>query len=135
MAAKQIIKIDGSKFSTLEEFYAHFSERALNGYPVNNLDAFNDVLRGGFGTPEDGFILVWENHAQSKASLGYEETIRQLRIRKERCHPDNVQYVEEDIQEAEKGVGETVFDWLVEIIQEHCARGSEESDDIELRLE
>ncbi|MCP3977199.1 MAG: hypothetical protein GY720_22140 [bacterium] len=22
-----------------------------------NLDAFNDILRGGFGTPEDGFVV------------------------------------------------------------------------------
>ncbi len=35
-----------------------------------NLDGFNDVLRGGFGTPEGGFIIVWKNAELSKRGLG-----------------------------------------------------------------
>src|SRR5437667_7339532 len=31
-----------------------------------NLDAFNDLLRGGFGTPEGGLILVWLNSEASR---------------------------------------------------------------------
>ena len=39
-------EIDGEHFSTLEAFYEG-----------RNLDAFNDILRGGFGTPDEGFVL------------------------------------------------------------------------------
>lgn len=38
-----------------------------------DLDAFNDILRGGFGTPQGGFILRW---AISTQRLGWPETIR-----------------------------------------------------------
>ncbi|HEY7372734.1 MAG TPA: barstar family protein [Polyangia bacterium] len=37
-----------------------------------NLDAFNDILRGGFGTPDGGFVLVWQDHATSQHRLGLE---------------------------------------------------------------
>jgi hypothetical protein len=34
----------------------------LDGFPgelkLLNLDAFNDILYGGFGTPEEGFVLM-----------------------------------------------------------------------------
>src|SRR5262245_39633780 len=43
-----------------------------------NLDAFNDILRGGFGTPEGGFVLQWINSALSRERLGYPETVRRL---------------------------------------------------------
>ena len=56
---KPVIELDGSRFKTLEEFYDHFEERALDCSWGKNLDAFNDVLRGGFGTPEKGFKLLW----------------------------------------------------------------------------
>jgi len=60
-------EIDGSRFTTLEEFYDEI-ERALDLKSDDwgrNLDAFNDILRGGFGTPEEGFTLRWKNHQVS----------------------------------------------------------------------
>jgi hypothetical protein len=35
----------------------------------------NDILRGGFGTPDDGFTLRWKNHDISRQRLGYRETV------------------------------------------------------------
>lgn len=37
---KPLIEIDGSAFGTLEEFFAHFAERAVTAPQVKNLDAF-----------------------------------------------------------------------------------------------
>ena len=129
------IEIDGLMFSSLEEFYDHFSERALDGsFWGRNLDAFSDVLRGGFGTPDGGFKLVWLNHAISKTRLGYDETVRQLEIRLTRCHPANEWYVQADLERARRAQGPTVFDWLIEIISVHCAGGQEFEDCIELEL-
>ena len=62
-----------------------------------NLDAFNDILRGGFGTPDDGFILRWLNHDVSRRRLGYPETVRQLELRLERCHPTNRERVRAEL--------------------------------------
>jgi RNAse (barnase) inhibitor barstar len=72
MASKPIYEIDGSRFSTLERFYDEVSRVLLPGAEWgHNLDAFNDILRGGFGTPDGGFILRWRNVGLSRERLGY----------------------------------------------------------------
>lgn len=83
---QRIYEIDGNNFSTIEEFAREFSEKLeLDTYWNGNLDAFNDILHDGFGTPDEGFILVWKNSALSKELLGYDETVRQLEKRLDRC--------------------------------------------------
>ncbi len=68
---KKIYEIDGRRFTTLEEFASHFSDVVLGEYRWRgNLDAFNDILRGGFGTPEDGFVLLWRKSEISKVNFG-----------------------------------------------------------------
>lgn len=128
--SKQIYTVDGENFSTLEEFWDEISRVLIpNEFWGKNLDAFNDILHGGFGTPDEGFILVWKNSSLSKERLGFSETIRQLEKRLERCHPLNRDSVRSQIEEAKRHEFPTVFDWLIEIIEykEHA--------DIELRLE
>src|SRR5262249_33668233 len=99
-----------------------------------NLDAFNDILRGGFGTPEDGFQLRWINSERSRSVLGYAETIRQLKKRLQNCHPTNRTAVARDLAEARNHCGPTVFDWLIEIVQTHGAQGRESGGRVELVL-
>jgi hypothetical protein len=55
---KRVYEIDGKSFSSLKEFAEHFPSRVLvdNAWK-GNLAAFDDILSGGFGTPEDGFVL------------------------------------------------------------------------------
>jgi hypothetical protein len=92
-----------------------------------NLDAFNDMLAGGFGTPDDGFILIWRNSAISKEKLGYAETVEWYEIMIQHCHPSNVKAITQRLEHARDNVGYTLFDKLVEIINDHK--------NIELRLE
>jgi RNAse (barnase) inhibitor barstar len=64
-------EIDGQNFSTIDGFYDEISRVLIPGATWGrNLDAFNDILWGGFGTPEDGFVLVWKNHDVSRQRLG-----------------------------------------------------------------
>lgn len=52
---KKIVKIDGNNFSTLKGFYDEVERKLTKNLDWNigrNLDAFNDVLRGGFGVYE-----------------------------------------------------------------------------------
>lgn len=71
MRDKPVYEINGAEFSTLEEFARHFSDVVLAGYQWNgNLDAFNDLLRGGFGTPDGGFVLRWRCSTVSRERLG-----------------------------------------------------------------
>jgi len=131
-----IYEIDGNDFSTLEGFYEQVSRVLIPGAAWgHNLDAFNDILRGGFGTPEEGFTIRWKNHATSRARLGYPETIRQLERRLTRCHPSNRLSVTEQIESARAARGATVYDWLIEIIGVHGPGGQEQDDQVELILE
>jgi RNAse (barnase) inhibitor barstar len=129
-------EIDGRAFATLEEFYDEISRVVIPGAAWGrNLDAFNDILKGGFGTPEGGFTLLWKHHAVSRERLGYEETARQLELRLERCHPSNRDRVRAELDAARSATGETVFDWLVEIIRAHGPVGAEAEDGVELVLD
>jgi RNAse (barnase) inhibitor barstar len=119
--AVSVFTIEGSKIATLEDFWREIGE-AVNGpggYFGRNLDAFNDCLRGGY-FPEDTeeFTFLWRDHQQSRQSLGYPETARQLELRLKRCHPTNRQRVAAELADARAGSGPTVFDWLVEIFED-----------------
>lgn len=116
--------IDGSRIGSLEDFWRSWLEiSGSNGrYFGRNLDAFRDALSGGPGWPEGAedadFIVEWRHHEQSKAALGYPETIRQLELRLARCHPLSRSRVQADLEAARAGQGQTVFDWLTEIFEE-----------------
>jgi RNAse (barnase) inhibitor barstar len=127
--------LNGNEFKTLEEFYDEISRVfSLPSWWGRNLDAFNDVLRSDF-MPEQGYIIIWKNSQLSKQFLGYEETGKQLTKRLEKSHLDNVLSIQAQLDEAKQRIGPTVFDWLIEIIQDHCPGGSEEEDNAELILE
>lgn len=135
MSPKRVYEINGKDFASLDEFYDEISKKLVpNAVWGRNLDAFNDILRGGFGTPNGGFILRWRNSRISRERLGYEETIRVLQLRLRRCHPTNRDRAAQELATAEAHQGETVFDWLVGIISMHWDGGSEQEDGVELDL-
>jgi len=128
-------EIDGHRFSTLEEFYDEISRVLIQGASWgHNLDALDDVLYGGFGTPDEGFILRWKNHAVSRQRLGYVETARQLEKRLKRCHPTNRDIVRKELDLARGSQGPTVFDWLVEILTDDRAGRGEADGNVHLEL-
>ncbi len=116
-----IYVLDGRRIHSLEDFWLVMGE-AVNGpggYFGRNLDAFNDCLAGGFGTPDDGdFAVEWRDHAYSQQALGYAETARQLEIRLGRCHHTNRPRVAKELAAARADEGPTVFDWLVTTFDE-----------------
>ena len=104
---KKTYEIDGENFSTLEEFYDEIERVLIPGVKWGrNLDAFNDILRGGFGTPEAGFVLRWKNSAKSKIRLGFVETIHQLEARLKHCRPANRSFVQQDLKLARSGTAQ-----------------------------
>ena len=132
---KQTFIIDGAQFSSLEEFAQYFSNLVFRGHKWGgNLDAFNDMLRGGFGSPEGGFIIRWQNSVLSRQSLGYAETIKWIEEHLQTCDPGNVPHLQQRLVEAKQGRGETLFDTIVEIIQVHGFGGDEAEDGVELLL-
>ena len=71
---KEII-IDGKNFNNLEGFYNEIDKKLtknLKWKTGHNLNAFNDLLRGGFGVHEYGepLLIRWINFSKSKNELG-----------------------------------------------------------------
>jgi hypothetical protein len=72
MKEKPTYRIDGAAFDDLAGFYAEVGEQLLGGAEwAGNPDAFNDVLRGGFGGVPSQFVLVWEHSGLSRHRLGH----------------------------------------------------------------
>jgi RNAse (barnase) inhibitor barstar len=118
------IEINGNAFSNLSGFYDEIERKFTKGLSWKigrNLDAFNDVLRGGFGVYDSGEAVevVWTNADKSKSDLGATETLQHLKKILARCHPSNKKSVEDDMALVERGQGEILFDTIVDIIKEH----------------
>lgn len=75
MSPRREIVIDGDKFSTADGFYeemARLLTKDVNFVPGKNLDALNDLLRGGFGVHAYGepLTLRWLHSEKSRQELG-----------------------------------------------------------------
>lgn len=71
---KKRLVIDADRFSDLEGFYDEIDRvitADLEWQTGHNLDAFNDLLGGGFGVyePDEPVTLIWKNSAKSKVDL------------------------------------------------------------------
>jgi len=131
---KPILIIDGARFDDLEGFAREFSSLLENYRWQGNLDAFSDILRGGFGTPEGGFVLRWLDSDRSRTALGHVATTIRLEGLLRTCHSSNVERISARLDDARRGVGSTLFDEIVEIIQEHGPGGIESGDAVDLEL-
>ena len=122
---KQFI-IDGSSFNNLNSFYDEL-ERVLcsNFHMGRNLNAVDDVLRGGFGKfeYEESIDLIWRNSQKSKHDLGHKETIKYLRKSLFYCFVagpySNISQLRKDLKKAKAGEGKTIFDELIEMIEDN----------------
>ncbi len=119
--AKRIYTIDGAHFTNLAEFYNEFGLSVIPGVDWGkNLDAFDDVLSGGFGTPPEGFTLIWKNAALSRERLGYAETLKYLEHQLSACDSSQRNSVFAEIEKLKKGEGQMLCDMLIEIVKEHA---------------
>jgi len=70
----KIIELNGNSFSNLSEFYNEIERKmtkGLNWEIGRNLDAFNDILNGGFGVHkvDESYKLRWINSQRSELEL------------------------------------------------------------------
>ncbi|MCG5461584.1 barstar family protein [Micromonospora sp. MED01] len=132
--ALPVLVIDGVTFADFAGFIREFSQLLCHGTWNGNLDAFNDILREGFGTPETGWVLKWVNSDSSRIALGHDATVRWLEQTLLTCHPSHRAGIKARLNDAQRRQGQTLFDILVEIIHEHGPGGSESEDGIILEL-
>ena len=79
------IILDGNNFSDMEGFYCEIDKlftKNLQWKTGHNLDAFRDLLDGGFNVHEYGepITVRWINYGKSKKELGSETVLVLLEI-------------------------------------------------------
>ena len=132
---ERVFILDGTRISSLESFYDEVGRVLLPGLKWGqNLDAFDEILGGGWGTPAEGFTIRWDSSAILRVNLGHPETVRQLTLMMQRCHPSNKERLRNDLALATSGQGPTVFDWLVETIRDLGPGGASAEDNVLLVL-
>jgi RNAse (barnase) inhibitor barstar len=130
--------IDGRQFVDLEGFYDEISFQLIPGATWGrNLDAFNDILRGGLGMSEGGFYLRWKHSHLSQERLGWAETILwfERNLANTNSHSPKARLFQTRLDSARRHEGETMFDKLVRIIRVHGPGGEEADDGVHLILE
>lgn len=126
--------VDGDRFDDFAGFVRVFSDRLDDFSWQGSLDAFNDILRGGCGTPAGGFEVRWLNSERSRAALGWDATIHWLEETLTRCHSSQVRRVTKQLRAARRHKGTTLFEWIIEMIRDHGPGGSEPEGNVHLRL-
>lgn len=116
---KQYI-IDGENFSNFEEFIKEFNTKVFNSDNWHgNLDTLDDMLYGGYNTPEENeeFTIIWKNAHKSAKDLGVNEYLRWKTdgVVKEKADES----IKKEIELAKLGIGVTMFLLLVDIIAGH----------------
>nr|WP_221930384.1 hypothetical protein [Paracoccus laeviglucosivorans] len=85
-----------------------------------SLDAFNDLLFGGFGAAGPGpLVLIWRDMEKSCADLGMQATRDYYRAKLARPEQFNAARFQAELAALEAGTGQTYFDILLEIIADH----------------
>lgn len=120
---KQKIIINGDNFSDLESFYDEIDRvltKDLDWQTGHNLDAFNDLLRGGFGVYEyrEPIKLIWKNISKSKTDLGVKETEKWYNRKIAENKIENQKFFKDKLKELTDNNGQTLFDIIIEIISE-----------------
>ena len=118
---KKTIVIDGKDFSDLEGFFCLADRlfRAENcAVGGHNLDAFNDLLGGGFGVHEPGepIIIKWINFGISRNALGYEATAEYYENKLEKTRFTDNFVMKKRMEQAKDHQGRTLLDMITSII-------------------
>lgn len=119
------ITIDGANIHDIPSFYAEINRVFMAGEDWmlgQSLDAFNDMLHGGFGAIDHGepVRLVWRDFERSRVVLGVEATRTYLKNKLARPQTFNAEVIRKQLDALNAGTGQTYFDILIEIIGEHA---------------
>lgn len=116
--------INGSVILDIASFYMEINRVFMEGVDWKlgrSLDAFSDLLYGGFGAivANQTNEIIWLDSDKSKAALGYETTLSYYKDKLKPDSPFNKALFQQKIEELELGQGKTYYEILKEIIAEH----------------
>lgn len=118
------IDLEGSRIIDIPSFYVQINALLMVGEDWqlgNSLDAFDDLLYGGFGRLKDfdKLQIRWNDISFSQKSLGIETTRKYYMEKLKSKQPFNKKLIHQKLAELESGEGQTYFDILMEIIASH----------------
>jgi len=121
---KKRIIIDGSSIKDIETFYDEINRVLMSDEDWKlscSLDAFSDLLYGGFGAikNKEQIELIWINSEKSRDALGRQVTKIYYEEKLKPDSPFNKKMFQEKLAALENGTGETYFDIILSIIAEH----------------
>ena len=118
------ILINGENIFDIETFYQEINRVFMHNETWEigeSLDAFNDLLYGGFGEikGKESLELIWKNFEENRKSLGLEVTLNFYKAKLKSPEIFNSKFIQEKIEDLHSGNGQTYFEIILEIIAEH----------------
>lgn len=120
------LAIEGNAINDIASFYEEINRVFMVGESWtigHSLDAFNDLLFGGYGALQgaQSVGIRWHHMDHSRTALGY-QTTRAYYLDKLRPGPPYTkQLFEEKLAALESDSGETYFDSILTILAEHTS--------------
>jgi hypothetical protein len=119
----QII-LEGKNICDIASFYKEINRVFMQNEDWElgeSLDAFNDLLYGGFGILKGlpNIQLIWNSSIICSHTLGYDTTKVYYLKKIELGLPFNRAYHEQKLTELETGNGRTYFQIILDIISDH----------------
>ncbi|WP_417444897.1 ribonuclease inhibitor [Joostella sp.] len=113
--------IQGDNIHDIKSFYKEINRLFMSSEDweiSESLDAFNDLLYGGFGSlsSDEDIDLIWKNISKNKSDLGLETTLEFYKNKLKEPTIYNTDFIQEKITELEQGFGKTYFEIIMEII-------------------
>lgn len=118
------IEIDGTAINDIASLYEEINRVFMVGESWQigqSLDAFNDLLFGGYGALQgaQSVDLVWHHMANSRRALGYQTTRDYYLQKLQPGSPYNKNLFADKLLALESGRGETYFDAILAVLAEH----------------
>ncbi|WP_312323550.1 ribonuclease inhibitor [Soonwooa sp.] len=121
---KKEILIDGSKIVDKTSLYTELNNKLMpneNWKLGESLDAFNDLLYGGFGeiNGNEPIRLIWKDFLRMKELFGHDFTLNFYHEKLKYPNSYNKNLIKNSIKELNAGTGKTYFEIILEIIADH----------------
>ena len=118
------ITITGENIRDIPSFYVEINRVFMAGETWmlgDSLDAFDDMLYGQYGAIDgrEAVTLVWTGLDQSRVSLGRDATRSFLEAKLQRPDLFDTRHIRHQLQNLDRGEGQTYFDTVFAIIADH----------------
>ena len=121
---KKEFVIDGNRIKDKSSLYEEINRQFMHEESwqlAESLDAFDDLLYGGFGAikEKEEIKIVWLNFERNKEAFGLDFTRNFYKEKLEQPENFDSKLVRRQLDDLERGEGQTYFEIIEEIISSH----------------